>query len=140
MPQHIQALEDGSWLIVMTDSPLDIDQEAPNNYPGHFLGLTDFLVEAAAAGVAGNLTFGLLRTTAQRLTDRLGITGNNHPVAADIVENVSVFLTNNGYSLVTVSQVSEVVEGGWLVQGTVDAGEFNARTEPAGRVMHIRVS
>ena len=140
MAQHIQALEDGSWLIVITDPLPDVDPEAPGNDPGQFLGLTDFLVEAAAAGVAGNLTFGLLRTTAQRITNRLGITGTRHPAAADIVENVSNFLTNNGYSVVTITQVSEVVEGGWLVQGTVDAGDFNARTEPAGRVMHIRVS
>jgi len=139
MPQHVQALEDGSWLIVITESPLETVQEPSEAAPGQFLGITEFLVDAAAAGVAGNLTFGVLRMTAKRITDRLGITDGEHPAATDIVENVSAFLTNNGYNLVTVSQVSEVVEGGWLVQGTVDAGDFDARTEPAGRVMHIRV-
>lgn len=129
-------LEDGSWLLVdgLLLEPNGSSPSAP--VPGS-LGAAEFLAAAVVAGVAGNLTYDVLRQLAAKVVEATGLTRSLS--ADEIADSVVLFLLSNGYTSAQVLDLVELRDRGWHMTGTVDGVSFTARADKTGRVVHLVV-
>ncbi len=139
-------LEDGSWLVLLrpatrpTRSALHDRSKPDDTDRPQFLGLADFLAEAAAAGVVGNLTFASFLATARLTGQRLGVTAQ--PMQAREVSGaVRQFLISNGHAedSIRIIEVEPIRADGWIVNGELDGASFEARVDPGGVLMHLKL-
>jgi hypothetical protein len=139
-------LEDGSWLVLLRPATRPArsaqhDRSKPDDADRpHFLGLADFLAEAAAAGVVGNLTFASFLAAARLTGQRLGVTAQ--PMQATEVSGaVRQFLIGNGHAedSIRIIEVEPIRADGWIVNGELDGASFEARVDPGGVLMHLKL-
>ena len=131
-------LADGSWLILL-DTPKDEEAHpAGTTTPtdgvlsGEFLQLFG---EAVAAGVS----YEMLKAAAVQIARKTGLI-RDAADAESICRTVTEFLLRVGHTDVTVTDVLQVPEHGWRVQGTVDGQAFVATSDETGRVTHLRIT
>lgn len=130
-------LEDGSWLVITVGGAEGSGKA--ERHDGTFLGVTDFFTEAAAAGAIGNITYATLRAAAERLRARSTGSSGDPLEPAQVVGVVSDFLGETGYDEVVVTEFRAVGKQGFFVRGTADQHRFDARADPSGALVHLRV-
>ncbi len=136
---QVVAEEQGAWLVLAGDgaSSLDPEQKQP---PG-LLGVGDFLLEAMIGGGLGNLTYDSLKLLASRVR-RAAPTAIDAPVtsAEDVVVAVENAVTAaTRCDDVRLHDIARVADEGWVIRGQVDSRSFEARTDPDGRVVHLKM-
>lgn len=131
-------LDEGSYL-VLTGLANEGSQDGELSGRAHTLNLADFLRDAVLGGVSGNFSYDMLKAVAIQLRARGFLVKRPHPSAAEIRESAVQWLISAGHLEVQVSRVEQLVDKSWSVEGTVKKGTFDARVEPEGQVMQIRV-
>jgi hypothetical protein len=128
MAHQIVPLEDGS--VLLCDDAPSASSPAPQGVLGG--ELTHFVVDA----VAGGVTFDVLKRIASRLT------ASREPSAVpadDVRDAVTAYLLRSGYRNVNQTELRQVGEHGWTIEGTADGEPFHALSDPAGRVIHVQL-
>ncbi|OKJ95671.1 hypothetical protein AMK34_21960 [Amycolatopsis sp. CB00013] len=131
-------LDDGSYLVLtgLADKGSS-DEELSGR--AHTLNVADFLRDAVLAGVSGNFSYDMLKAVGIQLRSRGLLVKRPQPSAADVTETAVQWLESAGHPGVLVSRAEQLADKSWSVEGTVVQGRFDARVDPEGQVMQIRV-
>ena len=131
-------LDDGSHLVLTGLADEEFSDGGPSG-EARTLTVVDFLRDAVLAGVSGNFSYDVLKAVGVRLRARGFLVNRPRPTAAVVTETTTEWLSSTGHHSVLVARVEQLADKSWSLEGTVATGTFDARIDPEGQVMQIRV-